>query len=421
MRSDEIRAAGQVLGDVLGGGSGVVEQMHRTISQRPFGALGPIALPVRVIHDRVACTVYAAVRAACRAIPEVGGRLLAQMRPADAPALAGSRVGSVTLGALNGLWGDELARRAPELALSMTLRSRGEDVPVDAAAVVGAFPDAGGRVAVFVHGLCETDEAWYRSADEEGEGSRVDYGARLREDLGWTPAYVRYNSGLHVSDNGRHLADLLEDLVDVWPVAVDELALIGNSMGGLVARSACRYGDERGQRWIGRLRHVFCLGTPHLGAPLEKAVNVAAWALSRFPETRPFAQMVNARSAGVKDLRFGAVIEGDWRDHDPDEFLKDRCNEVPFVPSATYYFIGVTLDQDADGALSSILGDLLVRYPSASGRGRRRLMGFEVDNGRHLGGLHHFDLLHHPAVYAQLRAWLSRSTVTAALPQDAPL
>jgi hypothetical protein len=152
------------------------------------------------------------------------------------------------------------------------------------------------------------------------------------------------------------------------------------------------------------LRHVFCLGTPHLGAPLEKAANVAGWALDRLGETRPFAKIVNTRSVGIKDLRFGSCAEEDWCDCEPDEFLRDRCREVPFLPSATYYFVGATL---SPGPLGHALGDLLVRYPSASGSGRRRKVGFAVDHGLRLDGLTHFDLLNHPAVYARICAWLS--------------
>jgi hypothetical protein len=154
------------------------------------------------------------------------------------------------------------------------------------------------------------------------------------------------------------------------------------------------------------LRHVFCLGTPHLGAPLEKVANLAGWALSRLPETQAFARLVNGRSAGIKDLRFGNLVDQDWCDCDPDEFLRDRCQEVPFLPSATYYFIGATLSREPNAPAGAILGDLLVRFPSASGHSRKRRIPFEVDHGRHLGGLNHFQLLNHPAVYEQIRHWI---------------
>jgi hypothetical protein len=126
------------------------------------------------------------------------------------------------------------------------------------------------------------------------------------------------------------------------------------------------------------------------------------------PETRPFGDVLNARSAGIKDLRFGSCVEEDWCDCDPDEFLRDRCCEVPFLDCATYCFVGATLTRDPDSPLGRIVGDLLVQYPSASGQGRRRRIPFELENGRHLGGAHHLALLNHPAVYEQLREWLRR-------------
>jgi hypothetical protein len=177
-------------------------------------------------------------------------------------------------------------------------------------------------------------------------------------------------------------------------------------MGGLVVRSACHQAAVGSHHWGALVRHVFCLGTPHLGAPLEKGVNVAAWLLAQAPETRPAARLLNARSVGIKDLRFGALVEADWHGADPDEFLRDRCIEVPFLPDAAYYFIGATLTADRDHPLASVVGDLFVQFPSASGQGRRRRIPFALDNGLHLGGLHHFELLNHPDVYDQMHRWL---------------
>src|SRR5262249_32891536 len=150
-------------------------------------------------------------------------------------------------------------------------------------------------------------------------------------------------------------------------------------------------------------RHVVCLGTPHMGADLEKAANVGGWMLGRLPETRPFADVVNGRSVGIKDLRYGSCAEEDWCDCDADELLTDRCRDGPLVDHATYCFVAASLD----APFGPVVGDLLVRLPSASGKGKQRTIPFAADRGRHLSGLTHFDLLNHPDVYAQLRDWLS--------------
>jgi pimeloyl-ACP methyl ester carboxylesterase len=290
------------------------------------------------------------------------------------------------LAAVNGVFGDVLEERGGELSVAMGFRECGPESPTP-------------KLAVFVHGLCETDESW-RPA------SAGSYGSRLHADRGYSPLYLRYNTGLHVSENGRRLAELLERAIGEWPLEVQEIAFVGHSMGGLVARSACHQGQLAGQPWVGSVRHVFCLGSPHLGAPLEKATNVASWALQRLPETRPVATILNRRSAVIKDLRYGSLCEEDWRDRDPDELLRDHCADVPLLEHATHYFVAASRWR---GPLGEAFGDLLVRYPSAAGAPRRgaRRIPFEVDNGRHLQGLNHFQLLGHPAVYELIRDWLA--------------
>jgi pimeloyl-ACP methyl ester carboxylesterase len=399
---------GELAGDALSGPAGLVREVHRAVSGRTFGALGILGAPVRIGHDAISTLVYASVHSAISALPRRGGGTLAQITPPDAAPLVESTSGSIGLGALNGAIGDGLAQTYRELALDLTVRHRGRDLPTDRAGLAQALPDAGPKLAVFVHGLCETDASWHLLPLSGKTAQRRSYGSRLRDDHGYVPLYVRYNTGLHVSVNGRRLSDVLEHLVAAWPNDVEEILLVGHSMGGLVARSACHYGEAADSQWSRRVRHVFCLGTPHLGAPLEKAANVAGWALGRLPETRPFARLVNGRSAGIKDLRFGSCVDDDWHDRDPDEFLTDRCSEVPFLTSATYYFIGATLARKPGSPLGRLVGDLLVQFPSASGGGRRRRIPFDIDNGRHLGGLNHFQLLNHPAVYEQLQAWLRR-------------
>ncbi len=408
-RTEEIRATGGVLGDVLAGAVGVVREVHQAIADRVFAAVGPAATPVRVLHDGIAGGVYAAVRGAHAILPRVAGGLAARATPPSQSSLAAAGWASLVLAGMNGLWGDGLSSRHPALAMTMAVRVEGADVALSTGALADAFPRATGRIAVFVPGLCETEEYWSLSSRRHYGVDDVTYGSRLAHDLGYTPVFLRYNTGLRVSDNGRRLALLLDELVAGWPVPVEEITLVGHSMGGLVVRSACHQAAVGHHRSAPLVGHVFCLGTPHLGAPLEKGVNVASWLLSKVPETRPAARVLNSRSVGVKDLRFGSVVEADWRDADPDEFLHDRCTEVPVPPHVRYYFIGATLTAHPEHPLAGMVGDLFVRLPSASGNGRRRTVSFAVGHGRHVGGLHHFDLLNHPDVYDQLRQWLSGS------------
>jgi len=404
MRSSEMRAIGELAGRTLAGAGTMVRDLHMAVSGRAFNAVGPGGAPARVVHDGVAETLYGGVRTALAALPRGAGSAVARSAHDEGPALAQSPRGSLALAALNAYMGDALVAGDSPLALAMTLRHRGSDLPLQPKALSRAFPDAGPRVAIFVHGLGETDASWRLRADAQGPG----YGACLRRDLGHTPLELRYNTGLHISDNGRSLAALVEELHEAWPVAIEEIVIVGHSMGGLVARSACHYGSAEAHAWTSAVRHVFCLGSPHLGAPLEKSVNALGWALGRVPETRPLANLLGVRSAGIKDLRYGACVEEDWCDCDPDELLTDRCHDVPLLPGAHFYFVAATLSRRRGDPLGAILGDLLVRVPSASGEGRKRKVGFAIEDGHHVGGLTHFDLLNHPAVYDQIRAWIER-------------
>ena len=102
----------------------------------------------------------------------------------------------------------------------------------------------------------------------------------------------------------------------------------------------------------------------------------------RRPDRSP---VLNLRSVGVQDMRFGYCVEDDWGDAQPGEFLRDRCTEVPFLPHAAFYFVGATLTEQAHHPVGRLVGDLLVQFSSASGQGRRRRIPFEVGNGAHLG------------------------------------
>ncbi|BCI51984.1 permease [Mycolicibacterium litorale] len=406
MRATEIRALGEVAAEGVTVLRDVVRGMHTGIASRVFTSVGPAARPVEVIHDAIAHTVYSAVGTAGQRLPEAVTAVAAARVHDDTP-IDQTPAAAEAIAALNGIYGDELAARGNALATTMAVRVDGRRVDPTPSAVAEAFPDATNRIVVFVHGLCQTETSWRRPPRPGVDAPDPrPYGARLRDDLGFTPVDVRYNTGLHISSNGHGLDELLTALTEAWPVPVSDIALVGHSMGGLVVRSACHYGDEAGRPWVGKVRQVVCLGSPHLGADLEKGVNAASWALSRLRETRALAEFLNLRSDGIKDLRFGACLDEDWGEADPDEFLRDRCAEVPFLTGVSYHFVATSA---APRPVGMMLGDHLVRPSSAAGRGRRRRIPFEADNGLVMTGLHHFDLLNHPDIYDRLVHWLAVS------------
>lgn len=406
MRAVDVAAVGDALGDVADLLTGTAREVHRAVAKRTFdpteAAVGQAVVPVRAVHDAVSGAVHEGVGRSLSALVRGVGRVVAAGRPIEGTALSDGPRAGVALAVVNGLWGDRLAGRDSPLDLGIALRHHGRDLPATAASLEQAYPDATGRIAVFVHGLMETESSWRRDA-RAAHPDDPPHGERLRHDLGFTPVWVRYNSGRRVSDIGRDLDRLIATLAARWPVPVEEIALVGHSMGGLVARSAVAQGAARQARWAAATTHVVCLGSPHHGAPLEKLTEATAWALRSAAESRPFATFLDSRSAGIKNLRHGTVGDDD-RVGDADALPIGTRSDALFVDGVAYHAIAARI---RTGPVGELVGDGLVRLSSATGRHRHRTLPFdstvELDEP-----LDHLALLNHPAVYGHVRDALAR-------------
>jgi pimeloyl-ACP methyl ester carboxylesterase len=296
---------------------------------------------------------------------------------------------------LNAWIGDYLSQTDNELQQPMAFYPDNRPVsPEDFVA------PATGKVCVLVHGLGCNESLWSFPAPHEGG----DYGELLEERCGYTPLYLRFNTGLRVSTNGKQLAELLERFCAGQNGAVTELLLIGHSLGGLVVRSACHLGNEAGQGWVTLVRHVIYLGSPHLGAPLEKTTNVVTNVLGFFntTATRVMRDVLNTRSAGVKDLRYGNLVDQDWFNVDPDELGNNRRTPIPWLASARHHFaVGQVL------AKSGRFGDAVVGPDSAAGRAHGSQPGASGGSDvQVMPGLDHLALARDPAVYEHIERWV---------------
>jgi hypothetical protein len=298
---------------------------------------------------------------------------------------------------LNAWLGDHLSRTDNDLQQPMAFyRDNRPVAPEDLA------PPPTGKVCVLVHSLGYNESLWNFPAPHEGG----DYGELLERRCGYMPLYLRFNTGLRVSDNGKQLAGLLERFCASDGADVTELVFIAHSVGGLVVRSACHLGSEAGQDWVSPVRHVVYLGSPHLGAPLEKAANVATHVLGLFDNTatRVIRDLINTRSAGVKDLRFGNLVDQDWLDYDPDELMNNRRVPIPWLASARHHrVVGHVLSR------TGTLGDAMVWPKSAAGRAHGVHPGAPNPcDVQVMPGLAHLTLARHPAVYEHIERWLKQ-------------
>jgi pimeloyl-ACP methyl ester carboxylesterase len=396
--ADEARGWAALAAEVTAGVIGrTVHHVHRAVADRVFGLVGPIGSPVRLAHDVISEGVHATVRTSFRALGAIGGevaavRARAHERPWHERTAVGSRLAAVAHGLL-----DDLPDLAPALDLPLVVREAGTTVPVQPESLAATFPDAGPRVAVFLHGLIEDETIWGPSP---GRPERVCLPAALAVH-GFSAVRIRYGTGATIARNGAALADLLEELQLAWPRPVEELVLVGHSMGGLVARAACRTGAERNHVWLRHLRHVAYLGSPHLGAPLERVVHRATRSLGRIPELAPFMAILERRSAGIRDLRHGNLVEvdGDTVALTDDELatMTEPLPDDPWLDGVDHHLVVGRLTRDERHPVNRVLGDLLVTASSATGRSRERTI-----EGERVHVLHvptgHFGLCWHPDV-----------------------
>ncbi len=321
---------------------------------------------------------------------------LSQLAPALGHARQHSPAREALRAALNGVVGDYLAHTGNPLAIELCLRRDGIRLPDDAAGIAEAIPDAGSKVVVLVHGLCMNDLQWRRNGR--------DYGGALARDLGYTPLYLHYNSGRAIAQNGRAFAECLERAVRSWPRRIDELVLIGHSMGGLVARSACRHGELADHQWRRHLRRMIFIGTPHHGAPLERGGGWIDALLGLSKYSAPLARLGKLRSAGITDLRYGNVIGAG---------AKRRDRGVPLPADVDCYAIGAVTGATT-GTVHAFIGDGMVPLDSALGRHRERRRTLSFGDSRQwvAARTHHLELLGNPKVYGRIRDWLSEPRVS---------
>ena len=399
-RLAHLRGGLQLLGAALDGLTDIAEDMHRAIAAAPLALLAavPETRPLPRLHDGLRRGIYRSIRGLARRIFAATDAALALAGPALAPPAA---IPGPLVGLLHGLVGDAIHRDHNPLCITMHLRHHGCPLPRTRDALARALPRPA-HLVIFVHGLACDDSAWEHASLPAWGRPGVSYASLLR-DQGLTTLHLRYNSGLPIPSNGRALAtllsDLLADLLAIDPDLAPRLTLIGHSMGGLVVRSACHFGQRAAAPWTHHLRDIICLGSPHDGAPLEQFGALATALLTRIPVTAALGRAIDRRSAGIKDLRRGTVID-------------DASPDIPLA-HARYHFIAGSYGRTHPlaRALGWALGDGLVRVTSAR-HDRARTTAARTTPARtrrlHLGGLHHMHLLNHPRVFAHIDAALAR-------------
>ncbi|HET6154200.1 MAG TPA: hypothetical protein VFE15_14745 [Marmoricola sp.] len=375
-----------------------VRDVHTSVSGRVHTVIdkvagGPTQRPFLAhrIHDGIAAGVYAGIGLGLRGSARA---LRAADRLGVGPDIDDSARGRFVVSAVNGLIGDKLVADGSPLAIETAVRVEGRDVPLTPEGLAAAYPDASDAVVVFLHGLCETESYWDRhSRPKRKDGSSTEsYGRRLAADEGWSPVFVRINTGVSISESGVALSSLLTRLVDSWPTDVRRIALVGHSMGGLTARAACAVSLDIEEPWTAKVTDFVTLGAPHTGSPVERSIARGIRLAAHAPELMPLARVFEQRSVGVLDLHDGMP------------------EDTAALPNARYHLVAATLSRSPKHLVAGTVGDYLVQYRSAVGLLPGGVEMFPGADVLHVPCAHHFDLLNHDDVYAALRGWLANET-----------
>jgi len=394
-RVTDLRGTSRMAVDAILGIIGLVEAVHTNIAKKPTRLAGAT---VGGAVNGATSVVYKGIRGLTRA---VGGGIDLGLG-AVAPALGhieASPARESVIATLNGVLGDYLAETGNPLAVTMRLRRQGKPLELTREGLAAAIQVPSSKVLVLVHGLCRNDRRWERDGH--------DHGVELARDLSYTAAYLHYNTGLHISTNGRAFAQMLESLVAAWPVPLKEVSILAHSMGGLVARSAHHYASAAGHAWPRKLRKLVFLGTPHHGVPLERAGHWFDLLLEKAPFTAPFALLGKVRSAGITDLRHGYVLEEDWQGHDRFANRTDSRRPVPLPKRVQCYTIAASIGHATTPRRERLIGDGLVPVPSALGDhpDPRLKLTFPRSHQWTTRGTSHLGLLRRDPVYERIRSW----------------
>ncbi|OGB33867.1 MAG: hypothetical protein A3F78_13585 [Burkholderiales bacterium RIFCSPLOWO2_12_FULL_61_40] len=404
----DIHGYSQLAVEATLGVTDLVEAMHHNILRLPLPFGTANAAPAGAVHGAVYTVlqktsglVYSAIRSITK---QVGGGLdaaLERLRP-ELDHVNSSSERAAIISVLNGVLGDHMRTHNNPLTITMAFRHGGEVLELSQASLESALPQAQGKILVLLHGHCMNELQWTRHGHNHGEA--------LAAALGYTPMYIRYNTGLHISQNGRTFANLLEELVAAWPVPVQEVCLVGYSMGGLVARSAFYYGAQAQHSWLRQVRKLLFVGTPHHGSMVERAGNWVDVALEASPYSQALSRLGKIRSAGTTDLRHGNLLDEDWVGRDRFAPAADPRKPQKLPSNVQCYAIAAMIAKEHGELSGNLVGDGLVPLKSALGqhRDRQRALDIPQERQRVFYGTTHLGLLESKAVCEQLQTWMAQ-------------
>lgn len=390
----ELQGLTHLIMDTTIGVTDLVEETHRQVVYPPF-------LPSTTIQNlitKIAGFTFSNIRWSAKVIGNSVSKILKHLTPFIGN-IKSSDKKEVLLSVLNGVIGDYLEEKENPLKIDMQFRYESKAIQIDSESLKETYPKINGKILLMIHGSCMSDIQWNHKNHNHGE--------TLSEELDKTPIYLNYNSGKHISTNGKDLNKNLQKLVKNWPVPVEEIVIIAHSMGGLLTRSALYYADQNNNKWRKHLKRVVFLGTPHHGSHLERIGNYMDLLLESLPYLKPFARLGKIRSAGVTDLRYGNLVDEDWQHSGRFERKGDQRKHIQLPNKIEFFAVAATIGKETAGSTRKF-GDNLVEVKSALGQHKKtaKNLNFKEENTWIVYENNHLELLSNPKILDKLKTWL---------------
>ena len=390
--SNDLQGMGKLTVDAIHGITDIVDEMHHKI----VSLGGIIGDSEKNRTSGISGMVYGGIRMMSQFMGGGIDTLLARLTT-----VLGEKESSpnrqAMISALNGVLGDYLVSKNNPLVIPMQIIHEGSLLNQEL--FIKKLAESKGKFLIFIYGLCMNDFQWERKGHN--------HALALSADMGCEFIHIRYNTGLHISQNAKNFAEILENLIQKLPKSA-EFSIVAHSMGELVSRGACHYAKSANHSWVNSLKKIVFLGTPHHGAPLEKGGNWVDTFLMLNPYTVPFASLAKIRSAGITDLRYGNITDDDWQNHDRFKDSKDRRIAVPLPKNVSCYAVAATTSAVSTKVGDELLGDGLVPISSAFGKHKKLELNlkFAENNKFLIRNTNHLDLLNNQEVYQKVKEWL---------------
>jgi pimeloyl-ACP methyl ester carboxylesterase len=370
-KTDSLRAAAKLLTQATIGVTNIAEGVHRSVKRTMLLEKKSDSSATSGISG----LVYQSIRGTTGLVGGTIDKALKAIEPMlSSPNVTATESGSyqAVLAALNGVMGDRLASDNNPLATQMSFQY-GKGTATD-------------KILLVIHGLCMNDLQWSTTHDDVP----INHAETVAIACNFSTIYLRYNTGRAIEENGAELNLKLDELMNSWPIAIKEINVLVHSMGGLVVRSAVHQADQSASKstWRKKLKRIAFLGTPHHGAPLEKAGHWIDLLLGATPYSKPFVALTKLRSAGINNLRDG---------------LKH-----PLPKNVAFLAVAACTTAKRNKATDHVSGDGLVSVNSALGTD----LGFNEIDTKVFFKMNHMQLLSRPEVAEQLIQFFSKKRLS---------